>query len=212
VQVLDRVKSADRLPGVDEILLPGERGARTAASRSAAGVVPIEPNLLSNLRTMAEKAPPAATAPSGTSTSTTGTLHANGKHPINGAKSKATRRYGLATRLLHPAPGSVVDRYDASSPPLYQTATFGQPGATTMGDFDYTRSGNPTRTMFEEQWAAVEGAERAFAFTSGMAALAAAAKLVATGGHIVSGDDIYGGTSRLLAQVGTRRLSLWRSL
>lgn len=51
------------------------------------------------------------------------------------------------------------------------------------------------------QWAALEGGCRALAFTSGMAALSVATKLVSTGGHIVAGDDIYGGTSRLLSQV-----------
>jgi cystathionine beta-lyase len=57
----------------------------------------------------------------------------------------------LQTLLLHPAASSVTDPYDASGPPLYQTATFGQPNATEGGQFDYTRSGNPTRTMLEEQ-------------------------------------------------------------
>jgi cystathionine beta-lyase len=55
--------------------------------------------------------------------------------------------------------------------------------------------------MLEEQMAALEGGDRAFAFTSGMAALAVAVKLVKSGEHIVAGDDIYGGTSRLLSQV-----------
>jgi cystathionine beta-lyase/cystathionine gamma-synthase len=53
---------------------------------------------------------------------------------------------------------SVKDPYGASAPPLWQTATFAQPGATTFGEYDYTRSGNPTRTMLEEQvrWVARE--------------------------------------------------------
>lgn len=51
------------------------------------------------------------------------------------------------------------------------------------------------------QWAALEGGCRALAYTSGMAALAVVTKLVSVGGHIVAGDDIYGGTSRLLSQV-----------
>ena len=93
------------------------------------------------------------------------------------------------------------DPYGASGPPLWQTATFAQPGATTFGEYDYTRSGNPTRTMLEEQLAALEGADKAYAFTSGMAALAAVCKLVKTGEHILAGEDIYGGTSRLLSQV-----------
>lgn len=55
--------------------------------------------------------------------------------------------------------------------------------------------------MLEEQLAALEGADKAYAFTSGMAALAAVCKLVKTGEHILAGEDIYGGTSRLLSQV-----------
>lgn len=53
-------------------------------------------------------------------------------------------KYKLATQLVH-GKSSVKDPYDATVPPLYQTATFAQPGATTGGEFDYTRSGNPTR-------------------------------------------------------------------
>lgn len=55
--------------------------------------------------------------------------------------------------------------------------------------------------MFEEAMASLEGADRSLAFTSGMAALAAVTRLVVGGDHIVAGDDIYGGTSRLLSQV-----------
>lgn len=190
--VLDRVKNADKLPGVSEILLPSERGNRVAQHHIDSGMLPIETNLYQNLKVMASKAdaPAAAAASNGTggSSSVPHTASAAG-----GLK--------LETMLLHPAPGSVVDPFDASGPPLYQTATFGQPGATDCGPFDYTRSGNPTRTMLEEQWAALEGASRSLAFTSGMAALAVATKLVPAGGHIVAGDDLYGGTSRLLSRV-----------
>ena len=178
--VLDRVKSAERLPGVQEILLPGERGSRKAQERLSSGMIPVEANLLSNLRVMASKVDsPAAAA---------GAAAAGG-------------RWHLDTQLLHPELSSVQDPYFASGVPLYQTATYAQPSATEGGPYDYTRSGNPTRTMLEEQWAALEGADRAFAFTSGMASLAVATKLVASGGHIVAGDDLYGGTSRLLANV-----------
>ncbi|KXZ54908.1 hypothetical protein GPECTOR_4g980 [Gonium pectorale] len=174
--VLDRVRGAERLPGVEEILLPGERGNRKANSRLAAGVMPLEVNLLTQLRAMAAQ------------------YDAAGSPPASPAK------LAVATRLVHPKT-KVVDPYGGSMPPLWQTATFAQPSATTFGEYDYTRSGNPTRTMLEEQFAALEGGDRAFAFTSGMAALAAVAKLVATGEHIVAGEDIYGGTSRLLSQV-----------
>ncbi|DBA93011.1 TPA: hypothetical protein ACH3X2_003352 [Trebouxia sp. C0005] len=109
-------------------------------------------------------------------------------------------RRHLSTKLLHP-PQSTDDPYEAVSPPLYQTATFGQPSATTNGPYDYTRSGNPTRTQLETQMADLEGADQAFAFASGMAALAAVLRLVGAGKGVVAGDDLYGGTSRLLAQV-----------
>lgn len=55
--------------------------------------------------------------------------------------------------------------------------------------------------MLQEQMAALEAGDRAFAFTSGMAAIAAVCRLVSAGEHIVAGEDIYGGTSRLLSQV-----------
>jgi len=88
---------------------------------------------------------------------------------------------------------------------LYQTATFEQPSATEGGEYDYTRSGNPTRKLLELQMADLEGADRSFAFTSGMLALAVAMRLVPQGGHIVTGDDIYGGTSRLLSRVAPQQ-------
>ncbi|XP_031128015.1 cystathionine beta-lyase, chloroplastic isoform X1 [Ipomoea triloba] len=93
------------------------------------------------------------------------------------------------------------DPYDALSTPLYQTATFKQPSATEYGPYDYTRSGNPTRDALEKLLAKLEKADRAFCFTSGMAALAAVTRLVGTGEEIVAGDDIYGGSDRLLSQV-----------
>lgn len=110
------------------------------------------------------------------------------------------KEYKIATKLAH-AKTSTTDPYGASSPPLYQTATFAQPNATENGPYDYTRSGNPTRTMLEEQMAVLENADRAFAFSSGMSALMCVTRLVNAGERIVTGDDIYGGTSRLLAQV-----------
>eukprot|EP00775_Hariotina_reticulata_P013490 gene13490-13615_t len=182
--VLDRVKSADKLPGVSEILLPSERGNRVAQQHTDSGIVPIEANLYHNLKVMASKVD-------------------TGKAGAGPAASAAANgnTYKLQTLLLHPAAGAVVDPFDASGAPLYQTATFGQPSATDCGPYDYTRSGNPTRTMLEEQWAALEGGCRALAFTSGMAALAVAVKVVPAGSHIIAGDDIYGGTSRLLSQV-----------
>lgn len=93
------------------------------------------------------------------------------------------------------------DPYEAISTPLYQTATFKQPSATENGPYDYTRSGNPTRDALESLLAKLDKADQAFCFTSGMAALAAVSHLVETGEEIVAGDDLYGGSDRLLSKV-----------
>ncbi|KAI4300869.1 hypothetical protein L6164_034197 [Bauhinia variegata] len=93
------------------------------------------------------------------------------------------------------------DPYGAISTPLYQTATFKQPSAIENGPYDYTRSGNPTRDALESLLTKLDKAEKALCFTSGMAALSAVVHLVGTGEEIVAGDDIYGGSDRLLSQV-----------
>lgn len=105
----------------------------------------------------------------------------------------------IATRLVHrpPVPGEPAR---AASTPIYQTATFAlDPGG---GRWDYTRSGNPTRDVLEEQLAWLDGAAGALAYASGMAALAAVVRLVPAGGRLVTGSGLYGGTWRLLHQVG----------
>ncbi|KAJ4706667.1 Cystathionine beta-lyase, chloroplastic [Melia azedarach] len=106
---------------------------------------------------------------------------------------------GVSTLLMNFS--NEFDPYGALSTPLYQTATFKQPSATENGPYDYTRSGNPTRDALESLLAKLDKADRAFCFTSGMAALAAVTHLVGIGGEIVAGDDLYGGSDRLLSQV-----------
>src|SRR5690242_2025463 len=106
------------------------------------------------------------------------------------------RRMKTATRCVRH--GSMEDPFSAVVPPIYQPATFRQSGAMEFGEYDYARSGNPTRTLLERQLAALENGEYASAFASGMAALAALTRLAQTGDEIVAGDDLYGGTVRLL--------------
>ena len=96
------------------------------------------------------------------------------------------------------------DLYTATAPPLYQTATFAQGSPEESGPYDYTRSGNPTRTALEERLARLEGAAGALAYGSGVAALAAVVRTVATregGGEVLAGLDLYGGTYRLLSRL-----------
>jgi len=97
------------------------------------------------------------------------------------------------------------DPHCSISPPIYQTATFRQPSADEFGEYDYTRSGNPTRSLVERQMAALEGAEHASAFASGMAAISSLTRLLEAGQEIIAGDDLYGGTVRLLDQVLPRQ-------
>jgi len=96
------------------------------------------------------------------------------------------------------APG---DPYRPMATPIYQTATFEQEEATAFGPYDYSRSGNPTRTVLEEQLALLENGTRGFCFGSGMAAITCIARLLRTGDEILADSDLYGGTCRLFTRV-----------
>jgi cystathionine gamma-lyase len=89
-------------------------------------------------------------------------------------------------------------------PPIHLASTFVQPGAGEWGQFDYSRSGNPTRKAFETTLACLEGGVGALAFASGMAATHCVTMLLESGDHIVAGADIYGGTYRLLHKITNR--------
>ena len=109
----------------------------------------------------------------------------------------------LSTRCAQLGRGD--DTHGAIVPPIYQTATFEQPTATEFGEYDYTRSGNPTRTLLEAQLADLEAASYASAFASGMAALTALTRIVKAGEEIIAGDDLYGGTVRLLDRIASHQ-------
>jgi len=96
-----------------------------------------------------------------------------------------------------PSTGAVVT-------PIYQTSTFAQSSVGEHQGYDYSRSGNPTRTALESCLAALEGAAHGSAFSSGMAAEDAILRLLNPGDHVLIGNDFYGGTYRLLSQVHTR--------
>jgi len=109
---------------------------------------------------------------------------------------------GFATRAIHAgqAPDATTG---AVVPPIYQVSTFAQDGVGGLrGGYEYSRSGNPTRTALEDALASVEGGARAFAFSSGLAAEDALLRAVLRpGGHVVVPNDAYGGTYRLIARV-----------
>jgi cysteine-S-conjugate beta-lyase len=106
----------------------------------------------------------------------------------------------FASRLVSfdVAPG---DPFRPMATPIYQTATFEQEEATAFGPYDYSRSGNPTRTVLEEQIALLENGTRGFCFASGMAAIACITRLLRTGDEILADSDLYGGTCRLFTRV-----------
>src|SRR5713101_1915102 len=108
-----------------------------------------------------------------------------------------------STRCVHS--DDLADPYGAISPPIYQTATFRQPSALEFGEYDYTRSGNPTRALLEQQLAELEGGDHACTFASGMAAITALTRVLNSGDEIIAGDDLYGGTVRLLESVLSRQ-------
>jgi cystathionine gamma-lyase len=91
--------------------------------------------------------------------------------------------------------------YGAVMPPIYQTSTFAFLGFDQPGEFDYTRSGNPTRKALEQCLAALEGGTDAFVFCTGMAATATILQHFSAGDHLIVHDDLYGGTYRLLTSV-----------
>lgn len=81
--------------------------------------------------------------------------------------------------------------------PIYQTSTYAQEAVGQHKGYEYSRTGNPTRTALETCLAALEGTDFGLAFASGMAATDAVLRLLEPGDHVLAGNDIYGGTFRL---------------
>lgn len=85
--------------------------------------------------------------------------------------------------------------------PIYQTATYVQDGLGRHRGFEYSRTGNPTRSALEACLATLEGGQFGLAFSSGMAATDTVLRLLAPGDHVLAGNDVYGGTFRLFERV-----------
>jgi len=104
------------------------------------------------------------------------------------------------TRAIHD--GQAPDpRTGAVTAPVFQTSTYEQNSIGNHRGFEYSRTGNPTRQALEEALASLEGGKYGLAFASGVAATTAVLQLLRPGDHVVAGDDIYGGTYRLLEKV-----------
>ena len=106
----------------------------------------------------------------------------------------------FATRSVHagqvpePLSGAVMT-------PIYQTSTYVQEGLGRHKGYEYGRTQNPTREALERNIAALEGGSHGFAFGSGLAALDTLLKLLRSGDHVVCGENVYGGTHRLMERV-----------
>lgn len=107
---------------------------------------------------------------------------------------------GFETRAIHagqapdPSSGAIV-------PPIALTTTFAQSAVGEHHGYEYSRSGNPTRTALEACLASLEGATHGLAFASGLAAEDALLRQTPVAGHIVLGNDAYGGTFRLIDKI-----------
>jgi len=114
---------------------------------------------------------------------------------------------GFSTRAIHagqkpdPTTGAVMT-------PIYATSTYAQESPGVNKGYEYARGKNPTREAFEACIADLEGGVQAFGFASGMAATSTALELLDAGSHIVTGDDLYGGSWRLFERVRRRSMGL----
>lgn len=121
--------------------------------------------------------------------------------------TKKTNRQGFSTRAIHagqrpdPTTGAVMT-------PIYATSTFAQESPGVNKGYEYARGKNPTREAFEACLADLEGGTHGFAFASGMAATSTILELLDAGSHIVTGDDLYGGSWRLFERVRRRSMGL----
>jgi len=112
-------------------------------------------------------------------------------------------RRRLSTRAVHA--GVVPDPLaGAVMPPIYQTSTYIQDGLGRHKGYEYARTKNPTREALERNVAALEGGRHGFAFGSGLAAVDAVVKLLSAGDHVVSGENVYGGTHRQMTHIWAR--------
>jgi cystathionine gamma-lyase len=114
---------------------------------------------------------------------------------------------GFSTRAIHagqkpdPTTGAVMT-------PIYATSTFAQESPGVNKGYEYARGKNPTREAFEACIADLEGGVQAFGFGSGMAATSTVLELLDAGSHIITGDDLYGGSWRLFERVRRRSMGL----
>ncbi|MGA7887142.1 MAG: PLP-dependent aspartate aminotransferase family protein [Acidobacteriaceae bacterium] len=113
------------------------------------------------------------------------------------------KKHAFATRAIHD--GQDPDtRTGAVTVPIYLTSTYQLQGIEEHRGWEYSRVSNPTRDALETSLASLEGGTSGHVFGSGMAAIAALVTLLHAGDHVICGDNVYGGTTRLFTQVIVR--------
>ena len=110
------------------------------------------------------------------------------------------KSHRTGTRAVHA--GRIDDLLaGAIMPPIYQTSTYKQIALGEHKGYEYGRTQNPTREALERNVASLEGADFGFAFASGLATLDTILKLLQAGDHVICGDNVYGGSMRLMVRV-----------
>ena len=104
------------------------------------------------------------------------------------------------TKAIH-AGQKIEETSGAVMPPIFQTSTYAQKAPNDHQGYDYARVGNPTRTALEKLIAGLEEADEGICFSSGVAAIDAIMKTLRPGDHVISTNDLYGGTYRLFTQI-----------
>lgn len=105
------------------------------------------------------------------------------------------------TKTIHGGQHNVDPAYGAVMPPIYQTSTYSQTTPGSHKGFEYSRSGNPTRSALERAFASIENGKHGLAFGSGLAAIDAVIKILNPGDEVISTDNLYGGSYRLFRKV-----------
>jgi cystathionine beta-lyase/cystathionine gamma-synthase len=111
--------------------------------------------------------------------------------------------FGLATRAVH-AGQEPEPLAGAVTMPIFQTSTYVQEAIGKSRGYDYARTVNPTRQALERNVASLEGGRHGFAFGSGMGGIHTVLTLLSSGDHVVCGENVYGGTHRLMDKILTR--------
>lgn len=109
----------------------------------------------------------------------------------------------FGTKLLH-GENTIDKNTGAVTLPIYQSSTFHQFDIDNFGEYDYARSGNPTRKYLEEEFAKLEGGNYGFAFSSGIAAISSIISIFSAGDHLIVAEDVYGGTYRAVTKIFNR--------